>query len=615
MTAAATATGPSIEPSRRVWTSWDMCLLGFVLILLLMAQEKFNNAITSDGCVYFSYLRSLVFDHDLQIGPEVAFLNLPPRPHYVVPVGPAIIWAPAYLLVALVDWIGAVAGWWTRSDGVALGLTGGYVRAAVMSSFAAGAIGLVVLHLRVKREFDAAVALMTSILILGATTLIWYIVAEPSMTHAASFGAVALLLITTERWLVARVPTSHQAIALGTLCSLVILVRPQDGLFLAYPAAALLFAPACSGTPIKARGRIVAWLAAGAAPLFVLGVAMLLAIAPAGGFTLIGGNEGYLTPTESRWSDVLFSSRHGLFSWTPAVWLGLSGTVLYVRRNRLWAIPALAAFVGIVWTNGSAHDWAGGWAFGGRRFTSALAAFAPGFALAIDWLRRHPLVILAPAVVLTIGWNTLLMVQYQSGLLPRDESVRFDTMIRQQVDLYLKAPYAYPFAFPANVWFAWREGLPIDRYDLLGPEALRTEMYLPLNPWGARFLMGGWDDGGGDPFGSRHYLNAQSGTILVPLDVPPDVEYSLDIQARAEGGPAGRTATLGLSVNDRPFGDIALDAGAATPTRKVFTTPPGARVWRRGYNRVTLSRHEDSKGVPIAVYALRLGPAPQPPVR
>jgi hypothetical protein len=185
-------------------------------------------------------------------------------------------------------------------------------------------------------------------------------------------------------------------------------------------------------------------------------------------------------------------------------------------------------------------------------------------------------------------------------------------MLKNQVDVYVKPPFLYPFAFPANVLFAWREGLPVDRYDLLGPEALRKEMYLPLNAWGARFLMGGWDDGAGDPFGSRYYLNGQTGTILVPLDVPSGVDYSLEIEARAEGGPAGHTATLGVTVNDRPFGELPLEAGAAKPARKTFTTPAGARIWRRGYNRVTLTRRDDSKGIPIVVYALRLGPVAQP---
>jgi hypothetical protein len=154
----------------------------------------------------------------------------------------------------------------------------------------------------------------------------------------------------------------------------------------------------------------------------------------------------------------------------------------------------------------------------------------------------------------------------------------------------------------------WREGLPIDKYDLLGAESLHREMYLPLNEWGSRFLTGGWDDGAGDRFGSRHYLNGALGTILVPLDVPSDVEFLLDVEARAEGDARGGTATLGVAVNERQFGDIVMPVGGDTPVRRVFITPAGAKVWRRGYNRVTISRRDVPPGVPIVVYALRLGP-------
>jgi hypothetical protein len=585
----------------------DLYLLGVLLLVVFIAQLKLNNGIASDGALYFAHLRSLVFDHDLQIDAEIRFLGLPARPHHVIPIGPTILWAPLYLLVALGDWIGARAGLWTRESGVALGSTGAYVQATFLVSFATAAAGIVALHLRLRREFGGAIAFLTSVLILGATTLAWYIVSEPSMTHAASFGMVALALVCSERWLVDHLPTRRQAITLGVLFALVVLVRIEDGLFLLFPACALAFGPAARSQSVRARTRVALEMLVGAAPFIVLQALMYAALFASNQFTLVGGEEGYLL-ISSRWSDVLFSSRHGLFSWTPAVWLGVLGTLLYVRRNRWWAIPALVTFAIMVWLNGSARDWSGGWAFGGRRFTSALAALAPGFAAALDWARRHPLVVLVPAVAVTIGWNTLLMTQFQRDLVPKDEAVRFDKMVRQQADLYVKPPYFYPFAFPANVWFAWREGLPIDKYDLLGAEPFHREMYLPLNEWGSRFLTGGWDDGAGDRFGSRHYLNGATGTILVPLDVPSDLEFSLDIEARAEGAAGSGTATLGVAVNDHAFGDVAMPVGGDRPVRQVFTTPAHAKVWRRGYNRVTISRRDVPAGVPVVVYALRLGP-------
>ncbi len=579
-----------------------------MLLATLVAQQSLNNGITSDGALYFAHLRSVVFDGDLDIGPEIAALGQPPRPHHVVPIGPAIVWAPAYLLVAAGDWIGAAAGMWTRPAGVAVGLGWWYILAALLSSWLAMAAGLVALYFRLRREFGGAIALLTCALTLGATTLAWYVIYEPSMTHAVSFGVVAAALILTERWFVDRPPSWRHAIVLGMCFSLVIVVRPEDGVYLVFPLAALLFAPAFRDAPVRARLRLVGATLIGAAPLILVQAVLAARLLAGSSLTLIGGGDGYLTFFDARWADVLFSSRHGLVSWTPIVWVALIGIVGYVGRRPLWAIPAIVAFVALVWTNASAHDWSGGWAFGGRRFTSVLAALAPGVAVVLFWVRRHPLMLLGPAAALFIAWNLLLMTQYQRQMLPRDEAVRFDVLVRQQADLVLKSPFMYPFAFPANALFAWREGLPIDRYDLLGPEPLRREMYLPLNDWGERFLLDGWQNGAGDSFGSAHFLAASSGTILVPLDVPPHLPFGVEVEARAAGEPRGATTRLDVSLNGRSFGDVMLEIGVAKPTRRTFIAPAGAKLWRRGYNRVTISRPPDaSPSTRFIVYALRAG--------
>src|SRR5712671_1400084 len=109
----------------------DIYLLIAFLLGLGVAQHKLNNGITSDGA------------------------------HYVVPIGPAIAWAPAYLAVAAVDWMGGVSRPAAPDAGAARGLTGPYVRAVNISSFVVMAAGLFVLHLRLRREFGPSIALVT----------------------------------------------------------------------------------------------------------------------------------------------------------------------------------------------------------------------------------------------------------------------------------------------------------------------------------------------------------------------------------------------------------------------------------------------------------------------
>lgn len=353
-------------------------------------------------------------------------------------------------------------------------------------------------------------------------------------------------------------------------------------------------------------------MAIGAAPLILIQAAMLYFLFTSNDFSLAGGDEGYLSLLSPHLSDVLFSSRHGLLSWSPVVWAGLAGILIYSRRNPRWAWPALFVFTTMVWTNGSAHDWAGGWAFGGRRFVSILGALAPGLAFVAWKARRHAVTLLAPAAVILVVWNVTLMAKYHAGAIPRDETISWADVLGPRLGAVARPPLFYPFSVPANVWFAWREGLPAARYDLLGSEPLRQEMYLPLNDWGARFLdnPADWENGSADAFGSRHFLRAASAAILVPLDVPAASAFALDVEARADGPARDAMTSLAVSLNGRSIGDIPMPIGATPPARKAFVLPAGARIWRRGYNRVTISQPSTvPPSTQFLVYALRVGPA------
>ena len=137
-------------------------------LLLLAFGVQFEDAhgVTTDGVIYFSQLRSVLFDGDLNVAKEFAYLGQPPRPYHVVPIGPTIVWLPLYLAVAGIDAIGRGAGLWAApADPIAIGLTLPYVRAALVSSFAIGAIGLFVVHRHLRGGFDKGVAFATTTLL------------------------------------------------------------------------------------------------------------------------------------------------------------------------------------------------------------------------------------------------------------------------------------------------------------------------------------------------------------------------------------------------------------------------------------------------------------------
>ena len=235
------------------WRSWalrtfDIHALIAVLLVALGLQFEDAHGVTTDGVIYFSQLRSVIFDRDLDVAAEFAFLGQPPRPYHVVPIGPTFVWLPLYLAVAAVDAVGRWLGAWSvPADAAGLGLTLPYVRAALVSSFAVGALGLFVLHRQLRQEFSRSVSLAATLLFLGATPLVWYMVYEPSMTHAVSFGFVALFVVAAARTTSVTI-SPRQSITLGALLGAAFLSRPQEALFALFPAVVLLASPARSGT-------------------------------------------------------------------------------------------------------------------------------------------------------------------------------------------------------------------------------------------------------------------------------------------------------------------------------------------------------------------------------
>ena len=288
----------------------------------------------------------------------------------------------------------------------ALGLGLPYVRAALISSFAIGSVGLMALLCHLRREFPRPVAFIAVLLTFAATPLYWYMVYEPSMTHAASFGFVALFVVAAARWIPtsatdSRIPTpdSRHALILGTLIGLAFLARSQESLFALYPG---ILALSAVGVPrserVRRAMRLALWAFLGALPWILLQLGHSYILFTRYEYDLLG-QGGYFNPLQSRWIDTLFSSWHGFLSWTPVAYIAVIGTIAYLRREWRWALSALLILFITAWVNGATEDWAGGWSFGGRRFSSALAMLAPGLAVVIGFALRRPLVALAPLVV------------------------------------------------------------------------------------------------------------------------------------------------------------------------------------------------------------------------
>lgn len=539
----------------------------------------------ADAVEYFSHLRSLYFDHDLDFANEFAHFGILTRGDKVRPtvtghrrtifsVGPAILWMPFY---AGGDLVARLAG--EREDGYSRF----HIRAVCLGSLVYGLAGLLLIFLLLQPVFGQRIAFWTSVLLLYATFLLWYVLYEGAMSHAVSFFAAALALFVW--WEGRRDLRAGRALVLGLVLGLAATVRWQNGVLLLLPALSLLRA-------WLARPRSETWrvIRTGALVLFAFAIGVspqLFAWKAIFGHYLLADpphGKDFLRLGHPFLLNTLFSSRHGLLYWTPVLWGAFLGFVALYRRDRFTALALAAPLLVMSYVNACSGDWWAGGSFSNRRFDSALPLLAPGLGAALcallEAVQRRPLAMTTGLGLAFVLWNQLLIVQYREKKIPADDTVSFAAVAGYNAKLVGRY-VGTPLAWPANLVFAQRHDLPASRYDLLVGKYLfyrqnnlgglvkvgdgRADPALFVGDWSAPVVCGGAV--------CREVLGRAR--VMAPLDVPED----LDLTVRAQG-----EGTLALSVNGRVAAAFPLEA----ETRGLRARVPES-FWRREQNDVSLT--------------------------
>lgn len=393
--------------------------------------------------------------------------------------------------------------------------------------------------------------------------------------------------------------------AVSTLASVLILAAtslfwsmtrassPADAIAFALTAVSIL---AAARLP-SSKSRIAAWA--------VLATTPLAMAAGGGSFDWLGA--------PSRAVEILYSSDRGFLSLTPVVYVALVGTMVYFKRDRTTALVSLGMLtLSIAAASITPRAIAVPFDHG---LTLALPLLAPGLALVIEYCRSKPLLAAAPLVAAAILWNYGLMVQYTAGMLPKDEPVLFASMVRQQADVHTRSPYLYPFAFPANEYFAWREGIPADRYELLSHEPRARDWEAVMDRRVDRFLLDGWGSAGSSPSGPVRWTAGRRATLAFPL-APASAHATVELvtSARVEEPPVN--AELAVEINGIEIGRFLA---TPSPAQTTLTIPPASvgRVLRAGYNRLTIvnygiHRVNAADQRPLGSLAARSGDIPFP---
>ena len=557
----------------------------------LAAQQRLGARLQSDGFFYFAFLRSIVNDHDVSLANDYGLIGIggeaimtPTSTGYAQTawsVGPAIAWMPFYV-------IGQAGASYLAARGVQVAVDGSsypYRQAICVAGLFYGLLGLWFCYRLAARHYSGGLAILsTSALALGSFML-WYVVKEPTMSHATSMCAVAAFIYAWDMTRGRR--SAWQWAALGLLGGLMLAIRWQNLVFMAFPAWELVSALAAGPGARERRASVLHGALFGACA-FIAFLPQLVA------WNAIYGSPIAVSPLSPKmlWLSpdpvrMLWSSRNGLFSTSPVTYLAALGLVVFAVRDRSFGRLALAVFALAVYVNASVEDWWGGAAFGARRFDGTMPLLAVGLAAAVDLLRRwnakRPLVGVAAILGLLVLWNMGAIAAGVAGRFGGSMPQSFADLAVDQART-LSRWFGHPFSYPASLVYAAREGVAPFRYDFFAFPMLGD----PERPYGRvdiglhddAYLGDGWYQADVQPDGTTARWSRGTAEVLVPLDHPAPLIVQLRLKPFSY---PGASLNLAVRVNGRSFGPFPLGADWQ---RVDF--PTDASTWRAGVNRVQL---------------------------
>jgi hypothetical protein len=409
---------PETYPGRTIAALTLLFFMAYSSSLIWLAKPD-GRIVLGDALHHYVQLRSVVFDHDLRFtneyvrlyglrggetGTDWVYGSTPMG--YVrnrMPIGPAIIWAPLFLLVTSAVWIARLLGSGYPLDGygrlfqASAGLTG--VLASGLGSWAA--------YRAAALLFERRAAVWSVVTLWLSSSTIYYSVVSPTYSHAPSMLAVGVFWLVWVRTLAMQSVARYGA--LGALCGIAALMRWQDALLILVPLVDAVWhrrelgMARCAGSVgayammalIAFTPQMYVWATLYGAPLAI----------PQG--------EGFLQWRQPALMSVLFSDYHGLFSWTPIVVLSVVGLVPLLLRVPLVGTAASLFLLTSWYVNAAAADWWAGEAFGARRFISCFPVFVLGLGALLHHVRASASGCAKTAAVF-IGLTFLLLVQYQT---------------------------------------------------------------------------------------------------------------------------------------------------------------------------------------------------------
>jgi hypothetical protein len=422
-----------------------------LLVIFVLTLPLLNPWVRGDGVGYYAYARAPLIEHNLDFTrdyqsanesfrearcdekgqPKAEFRTRTGHLDNHFAVGPAMLWSPFLLLAHGGVLLARALG----SNLPADGFSAPY-RYAI--AFATGLYGFLALLLsfRLARKYVGPTwSLVATLAIWWASSLPVYMYFNPSWSHAHSAFMVALFLWYSDATREGRSLT--QWLFLGVIVGLMLDVYYANLMVVSVLAVEALRQYAhIVGSGRSSSPSFLELLARHL--LFWLVVCLVMIPTFISRWIVYGSpfETGYLSIRDFFWSSpvffsVLFSSNHGLLSWTPLLGLAILGLLLFLFRLPKVGIPFFTAVVAFYFLISFYPDWAGISSYGNRFFVSLTPLFILGLAYLLERVATHfpqpPIALAISSGVLAcfVLWNLGLIYQWGVHLVPARGPISF----------------------------------------------------------------------------------------------------------------------------------------------------------------------------------------------
>ena len=435
------------------------CFERVLLLIFLLTIPLLNPWVRGDGVGYYGYARAPLIEHNLDFTHDYQSANQSFREahcdengqpkaefrtrtghldnHFTV--GPAMLWAP----FLLVTHGGVLLAREVGSKIPADGFSAPYRYAMAVATGLYGFLALLLSYRLARKYVGPTWSFLATFAIWWASSLPVYMYFNPSWSHAHSAFLVALFLwywdATREQRALA------QWLLLGLIVGLMLDVYYANLMVVSVLAVeavgqyAHILGPSRSSSP-----RFLQLLTRHL--LFGLVVCVVMIPTFVSRSVVYGGpfETGYLPIRGFLWRSpvffsVLFSSNHGLLSWTPLLGFAILGLLFFTFRLPKVGVPLFAAMVAFYLFISFYPDWAGISSYGNRFFVSLTALFILGLGVFLDrsaqFFRSRKVALAAASAGLAVFvlWNTGLLFQWGLHLIPVRGPVPFSELIYNQI--------------------------------------------------------------------------------------------------------------------------------------------------------------------------------------